>query len=86
MKIKTTQFNKKISFWLLNCKWLWFPTKVSFVTWDSWGIDKTIKHHKGYKHFIFRGCIACDLMIKEKDILLRYWFLKHKEEIKNLKN
>lgn len=86
MKVKTTFKNKKISLWLLNQKWLWFSTKVPFRSWCSMDIDKTVKYYKGYKHFIFRGCVACNQMTQEKKVVLRDWFLYNKEEIELLKN
>jgi hypothetical protein len=81
MKIKTTLFPKKVSMWLLKRKWLWFSTKVPFTTWDSMDIDKTITYHKGYKHFIFRGCIACDKFTFDKNIVLKSWFIYNKKEL-----
>jgi hypothetical protein len=75
MRLKTTHFQKKISLWLLRRKWLWFSTKVPFVTWNSMDIDKTTEYYKGYKHFIFKGCIACDKFIDNKNTVLKNWFI-----------
>lgn len=74
MIINTEFFPKKVSTWLLKRKWLWISTKVPFTAWCSMGIDKTVTYHKGYKHFIFRGCVACDKFTDDKEILLRDWF------------
>jgi|688.fasta_scaffold27763_17 hypothetical protein len=84
MKLKTSDFPKKISLWLLNRNWLWFSTKVPFKTWDSMDIDKTIEYYKGYKHFIFRGCVACNKMTEQKKVVLRDWFLYNREVINKL--
>jgi hypothetical protein len=74
MTLKTTHFPKKISIWLLKRKWLWIATKVPFTTWDSMDIDKKVTYYKGYKHFIFRGCIACNKLIDDKNFVLKFWF------------
>ena len=81
MKIKTTHFPKKISIWLLKRKWLWISTKVPFTTFDCMDIDRTVTYHKGYKHLIFRGCIACDKFTHSKNIVLKSWFIYNKKEL-----
>jgi hypothetical protein len=47
-------------------------------------IDKTIEYYKGYKHFIFRGCVACNKMTEQKKVVLRDWFLYNREVINKL--
>jgi hypothetical protein len=81
MKIKTTHLPQRISLWLLNRKWLWISSKIPFTTYDSMDIDKTITNHKGYKHFVFRGCVACVKFTDNKDIVLKGWFLWNKEKL-----
>lgn len=81
MNLKTTHFSKKISLFLLRKKWLWIKVNVPFITWDSMDIDKTTTYYKGYKHFIFRGCIACDKFTNDKDIVLKSWFIYHKKQM-----
>jgi len=81
MRLKTRHFSKKASLWLLNRKWLWFSTKVPFVAWDSCDIDKTTKYHKGYKHFLFRGCVACDKFTDNKNAVLKRWFAYNNKQL-----
>ena len=75
MIISTELFPKKLSTWLLKRKWLWISTKVPLEAWCSMDIDKTVTYYKGYKHFIFRGCVACDKFTNDKETLLRDWFI-----------
>ena len=77
--MKTTVFTKKVSKWLLERKWLWIKTKVEFVSYCSQDIDRRVEKVIGYKHFIFRGCIACEKYEKRKDILFKNLFLHNKK-------
>jgi hypothetical protein len=81
MKIKTTLFPKKVSMWLLKRKWLWILTKIPFTTFDCMDIDRKVTYHKGYKHLIFRGCIACDIFTHDKNTVLKSWFIYNKKEL-----
>jgi hypothetical protein len=81
VKITTTFFSKKFSIWLLNLRWLWISTKVPFTTWCSMDIDKTVTYYKGYKHFIFRGCVACNKFTDDKDTVLKGWFIYNAKEL-----
>lgn len=81
MRLKTSIFSKKISIWLLNKKWLWIEVKVPFVSWCSMDIDKRIEYYKGYRHFIFSGCVACNKFRDDKDTVLKGWFIYNKKEL-----
>jgi len=69
--------NKKTAKWLLNKKWLWIKTKIEIVSYCSQDIDRRVEKVDGYKHLIFRGCIACEKFEKNKEYLLKSWFKRY---------
>lgn len=74
---KTSMVDKKTAKWLLNQKWLWMKTKIELVSYCSQDIDIRVEKVDGYKHFIFRGCIACEKFEKSKEYLLKSWFQRY---------
>lgn len=57
----------KISKYLLYKKWLWIKI-------DGMEYINNFKRANCYKHFIFRGCIACDNYWLSKDEILNNWY------------